>query len=120
MNRTLAVMLIGATALLTACTAESGLAVAQQSAVIQEDDPGWDCKTMGNYICGDPQGTHAEAAWQAWDKGEGWRRLRAASTDTRVEYVGTAVRHPKIDALTEVAIPDKGTVWYVFRAVAGE
>jgi hypothetical protein len=82
---------------------------------LQEDDPGWDCNVDGDRICGDPQGIHATDAWAAWDAGEGWRRLRAASTDTRVVYVGTATQSPNVDALTEVAVPSRDG-WYVFRA----
>jgi hypothetical protein len=82
---------------------------------LQEDDPGWDCNIHGNRICGDPQGIHATDAWAAWDAGEGWRRLRAASTEVRVEYVGTATQSPNVDSLTEVAVPSRDG-WYVFRA----
>ena len=81
-----------------------------------EDSPGWDCSTQGNRICGDPQGAHATEAWAAWDAGEGWRRLRAASTDVRVVYVGTATQSPDV-ALSEVAVPSRDG-WFVFRATA--
>jgi hypothetical protein len=84
---------------------------------LQEDDPGWDCNLDGNLICGDPKGVHATEAWAAWDAGEGWRRLRAATTDVRVEYVGTATHSPNVDSLTEVAVPSRDG-WYVFRAAA--
>lgn len=89
---------------------------AQTVAQLQEDDPGFDCYEQGNRVCGDPDQVHATEAWKAWDAGQAWRRLRAASTDTRVEYVGTAMLPPSVDALTEVAVPAIDGIWYVFRA----
>ncbi len=42
--------MLGAALLAAALT--SGCTSAGTSATIQEDEPGWDCKTMGNMICG--------------------------------------------------------------------
>lgn len=121
MNRTLAAMLIGATALLTACSAESGLAVDQQSApVIQEDDPGWDCATMGNLICGDPAHVYAAEAWAGWDATpDAWDSITIDADAYRVEYVGYASRTPLLEqGMAAVPMgPDASQRYYLFRAV---
>ena len=83
-------------------------------AAVQEDDPGWDCLTQGNYLCGDPDQTYAKEAWAAWDKTQAWKQLRTAATNTRVEYVGFAKRHPNVDLMTELAGPSRHG-WFVFR-----
>jgi hypothetical protein len=47
--RTVAVALVAIAALLALTVASND---AQQSIVIEEDDPRWDCETMGNKLCG--------------------------------------------------------------------
>lgn len=88
---------------------------------VTEDDPGFDCLTMGNFYCGDPEGVHATEAWAAWDKTQAWKQLQVPATLVRVEYVGYAKRHPNVDVHTELAVPSRDG-WYVFRGVltAGE
>jgi hypothetical protein len=86
------------------------------SHAMSEDDPGWDCNLDGNRICGDPQGVHATEAWAAWDKTQAWKQLQVASSNVRVEYVGTATRYPTVDEHTELAVPARDG-WYVFRGV---
>jgi len=83
-------------------------------ASVQEDDPAFDCLTMGNLYCGDPDGTYATEAWAAWDKAQAWKQLRVAATNVRVEYVGFAKRSPNVDALTQLAVPSR-TGWFVFQ-----
>ena len=104
-TRTVGMLLIASALYLPACSAPP-----------QEDSPGWDCHTNGNRVCGDPNQVHATEAWKAWDKGEGWRRLRTATTEMKVEYVGTATLPPNVNALNEVAVPAIDGIWYVFRA----
>jgi hypothetical protein len=89
----------------------------QVVAQLQEDDPGWDCNTMGNRVCGDPTNVHAGEAWAAWDKAEGWRLLPASSVEDRVDYIGTSTSDtaPIVDTLTQVAVPAREG-WYVFRS----
>lgn len=44
---------------------------------IEEDDPHWDCWTMGNYVCG-KEALHDAAlqqAWNTWDSQQGWTML---------------------------------------------
>lgn len=84
-----------AAALLTGCgvTAEPRAMVtveATPAAPIQEDEPGWDCLTMGNRVCGPKAGDEVEA----------WTRFDPAAFPTmdqpfKVEYMGTAM--PGID-----------------------
>jgi hypothetical protein len=49
----------------------------------QEDEPGWDCNTMGNEVC---NALDAAAAWQAWDASQ--NALELGNQSTRIEYVG--------------------------------
>ena len=115
---------------LTACAVGLGLAIAsppdpqlgdqQPTSVtasqVTEDDPGWNCYTMGNGVCGDPAGTHSADAWNAWDMAQGWRHLPTPDAGFRVEYVGDA-HHPIVVGTNQVAIPGRGQEWYLFRAV---
>lgn len=121
---------ITVSALLTAATVWTGLTIAVPATsappapvasvgAVSEDDPGWDCYTMGNGVCGDPDGKYAADAWDAWDRTQGWRHLRTTTDATRVEYVGDA-HHPIVVGEGQVAIPGKGKEWYLFRAVSGE
>lgn len=81
-----------------------------------EDHPLWECYHDGNRVCGDPDGVHATQAWDAWDKGEGWKSLRVdPSKGFRVDYVGTATSAPNV-AEDEAAVPAIDGKWYVFRA----
>jgi hypothetical protein len=87
-------------------------------ATLQEDDPGWDCATMGNRICADPAHVHATEAWEAWDKVGGWRFLQAdPDVENRVDYIGTATLPPNVDRSRGYGAIPAGTGWYVFRAV---
>lgn len=101
-------------ALIGAGPATSASPPSHSIASVQEDDPGFDCLTMGNLYCGDPEHTYATEAWAAWDKTQAWKQLQVAATDTRVEYVGYAKRHPNVDLSTELAVPARHG-WFVFR-----
>ena len=101
-------------ALMGSANAAPPPATAPSLAQVAEDDPAWDCLTMGNRMCGDPDGKYAKEAWAAWDKAQAWKHLRTAATNTRVEYVGYAKRHPDVDALSELAVPSRHG-WFVFR-----
>lgn len=91
-----------------------------QAAVIQEDDPRWECFHHGNKVCGDPDGINSGQAWAAWDKAAGWRSLRVdPSKPFMVEYVGAAISSPKL-AENEAAVPAIDGMWYVFRATVTE
>jgi len=101
-------------ALLGAGPATSAPPAPPSIAAVAEDDPRWDCLTMGNLYCGDPDGTYATEAWAAWDKTQAWKQLRVPGTNVRVEYVGFAKRHPNVDTQTELAVPSRHG-WFVFR-----
>jgi hypothetical protein len=116
-------------ATLTAATIGFGIALAiigpmqdprttSPTATVQEDDPGWDCNTMGNRICGDPEQVHASDAWKAWDEANGWRYLKAdPSVENRVDYIGTATLPPNVDESRGYGAIPAREGWYVFRAV---
>lgn len=88
----------------------------QPKATIAEDDPRWECATMGNKVCGDPEGKRKTEAWATWDQMNGWQRLKVdPSREVRVDYVGTATLSPNV-ASNEVALPAQDGLWYVFRA----
>ena len=59
--------------------------VTSHAAVLDEDNPAWNCLVDGNKICG-PVGDDATAAWAAYD-------ARPANLEAggRVEYRGTAM-----------------------------
>jgi hypothetical protein len=128
MNRKLAAMLlVGATALsLNACAAPALHSTPRPTvtaASVQEDDPGWDCNTMGNRICGDPQGTYASEAWKAWDATpEVWRKLYIdTSRPHRMEYVGYATEPKRVAGTVAVPMgPTASHPYFVFRAVEGK
>ena len=56
MNRTIALVVVkaalGAGLALGFAAAPHGMAHAKLGPVIEEDSPQWDCRTMGNLICG--------------------------------------------------------------------
>jgi hypothetical protein len=109
----LAVSLFGITA--TAVTAASG----HHAPVVQcqEDDPCWDCHSLGNRVCGPANDTERADAWKVWDYSDGPRHLTVdPSRAFRVEYVGNALDWPRDLTESEVALPGKDNRWYVFRA----
>lgn len=81
-----------------------------------EDDPCWNCLTMGNRICGDPKGENLALARKAWTAGSGATKLKVDPSRTfTVGYIGYADGAPRLDD-GELAIPGTDGLWYVFRA----
>jgi len=86
----------------------------------REDEPCFNCETMGNFICGgsemDPLAEDmASRAWTAWDTQHGARQLRVDGTRKfRVEFIGYAVRQPRLGP-GQLALQDGGA-YYVFAA----
>lgn len=89
------------------------------STTCQEDEPCWDCETMGNLICGTTSLTPAieAAGWEAWDFNHGWAQLRTTTTDVRVEVIGYALTKPDVTD-GALALQGRDGVWYVFRGVS--
>lgn len=73
--RTLTVSVLIGAASLTGCALNNSEPV---SAVVHEEDPGFDCLTDGNRVCGIPADDSAllTEAWEEWDRQEGYRQLR--------------------------------------------
>lgn len=85
-------------------------------APLTEHDRGWDCLTMGNYICGDPDEVRATPAWDTFDRFGGAAKLKVdPSRPFRVDYVGYATQSPKLTG-DDLAMPGTDGLWYVFRA----
>jgi hypothetical protein len=105
----------------------------------QEDNPCWDCKTMGNRICGPVQdwtaiasetadpatcpdsaatcGTidDSAAAWAAFDANDGQYLLPAdLNRPFRVDYAASSDAYPENMTDMNIAVTD-GTMWYVFQ-----
>ncbi len=80
--------------------------------VCEEDMPCWDCETMGNQVCGTID--DAGEAWRVWDEVGASRGVSDGSF--RVEYMGSTPEYP--ENLTPGDIPLLGTdgTWYVFHA----
>lgn len=76
---------------------------------LQEDDPGWDCKTMGNQVCGVQSAELESDAWESFTPD-----VLPASTVAsgfKVTYVASYVKGEKLpDTLT--LVPSK-TLNYV-------
>jgi len=53
-------------------------------ALIQEDDPSWDCKTMGNHICGSYDLTHEDTRDCVVDDSCGGPLVRVGATNDGV------------------------------------
>lgn len=83
--RTLTASLVIGAASLTGCALTNS---EPASAVVHEDSPAFDCLTDGNRICGASMAddTVLSAAWEEWDKQEGYRQLRVdPSREFRVD-----------------------------------
>jgi hypothetical protein len=86
------------------------------TATPHEDEAGWDCLTMGNMVCGDPDEVRATPAWDTFDTWGGAAKLKVdPSRPFRVEYVGYATHSPKLTG-EDLAMPGTDGYWYVFRA----
>jgi hypothetical protein len=83
----------------------------------QEDDPCWDCRAVGNRICGPASDAEQATAWDVWEYANGAHSLKIdTSRGFRVDYVGSSVEYPRALRDTEVALVGKDLKWYVFRA----
>jgi hypothetical protein len=84
-----------------------------------EDEPCWDCETMGNRICGTMAEPMQRSAWKAWDAAGGAEQL-LVDTHAKVSLTGYALTDPYGQGLPELdvhqlALPESG-VWYIFTA----
>lgn len=80
---------------------------------IEEDDPGWDCATMGNRICGPLTEDDRARGWDAYDFSQGYRSLKVdPSRPYRVDYVGVSA-NPKLEEHM-TALIGRDFQWYVF------
>lgn len=88
----------------------------------EEDEPCFDCETMGNLICGGSELTEADkaGAWALWDAMGGAEHL-LVDTHARVTLTGYTFTDPykqgtpELD-INQLALNGDG-VWYVFTAV---
>lgn len=88
-----------------------------QALACQEDDPCWDCHTMGDLVCGHPSAEDTAAGWAAWDYSRGAASLHVdPSRPFRVDFVGTALDYPRRLDADSAAIVGKDGRWYVFHA----
>jgi hypothetical protein len=87
------------------------------SITCQEDDPCWDCHSLGNRICGPQNEAEREAGWAVWEYGNGAHSLKVdTSRAFRVDYVGNSIDYPRALRENDLALPGKDGNWYVFRA----
>lgn len=100
----------------TATTPDKEPQPVTQPIPLRSDDPSMgDCYENGNLVCGDPNGLHADEAWQAWDSLGGWKYLKVdPNRRFKLDYVGTAMLPPRLGA-GEVALPYNNG-YLVFRA----
>lgn len=83
----------------------------------QEDEPCWDCETMGNRICGLPDVPANEAlraaAWETWDAHAGWHILRVnPDKPVRVDVIGYSSKPSK----DYTSLHGADGNWYLFDA----
>lgn len=128
MKRTAAVI---AAAVLTATLTHAALTTAYSTthptdgrtslsipATCQEDDPCWDCHSLGNRVCGPKNDAERAAGWAVWDYANGAHSLKMdPSKPFRVDYVGNSIDHPRNLRENDLALVGKDGKWYVFRAV---
>ena len=91
----------------------------QLTVALTEDDPGWNCETQGNRICGVMSEPMRNSAWKSWDAAGGAAEL-LVNPHARVTLTGYSVVDPyEEDTLTiqQLALHDSG-VWYIFTAEA--
>lgn len=81
----------------------------------EEDEPCWDCETMGNRQCGVTEADRA-MAWAAWDKWQGWRTLAADPTrEFKVDVVAYSLQQPATDR-SRPAFQGEDGRWFLFTA----
>jgi len=88
------------------------------SITCQEDEPCWDCHSLGNRICGPQTEAERAAGWAVWESGNGAHSLKVdTSRAFRVDYVGYSIDYPRALRENDLALVGKDGKWYVFRAV---
>jgi hypothetical protein len=91
----------------------------QLTVALEEDDPGWNCETQGNRICGVMAEPMRRAAWQAFDAAGGAAQL-LVNPHARVTLTGYSIVDPYEEGtltVQQLALSESG-VWYVFTAEA--
>lgn len=120
MNRTIALR-ISAAALALTCLAgcsTDGRTSVTAPATCQEDDPCWDCRALGNRICGPANEAERAAGWDVWKYANGAHSLKIdTSHGYRVDYLGNSTDYPRALKENDLALVGKDFKWYVFRAV---
>jgi hypothetical protein len=86
-----------------------------------EDEPCWDCETMGNMICGDLTEAQRAAGWAVFDAAGGAGHL-LVNPHARVTLTGYARISPydqgaPVLAVNQLALPG-AEVWFVYDATA--
>jgi hypothetical protein len=105
------------TALAAAALAAAALTACTPAPVCQEDDPCWDCHSLGNRICGPATDADRAYAWAVWDYADGPRALKVdPSRPYRVDYVGSSLDYPRGLRPYDLPLVGKDGHWYVFRA----
>ena len=83
-----------------------------------EDEPCWDCSTMGNKVCGNLTESQRAAAWDAWDAINGWSKMRSACTPEQVSKVDvsgySAAASPTAVPAGQLTLPATDGSWYLF------
>lgn len=88
-----------------------------------EDEPCWDCETMGNLICGTTDLTEADkaGAWAVWDAAGGAEHL-LVNPHAMVSLTGYTLTDPYQMGLPNVDIDQLALHhpggWYIFTAQA--
>jgi hypothetical protein len=89
------------------------------AATCTEDEPCWDCETMGNHICGTMDEGLKAAAWAEWDAAGGAGQL-LVDTHARVTLTGYTWDDPYGPGVPELAANQlalaKDGRWFIFTA----
>lgn len=93
------------------------VAAAAPTEYCEEDQPCWDCESMGNQICGLPDVPANEArratAWETWDANSGWHVLRVnPDKEVRVDVVGYSPKPSR----EHTSLHGADGYWYLFEA----
>lgn len=119
MNRRLALALTALSlTLIPVAACSTDVRTADRPAVCQEDDPCWDCHSLGDRVCGPVNDDERAYAWDVWEYSNGAHSLKIDTTrGFKVVYRGSALTYPRGLGETEVALVGKDSKWYVFTAV---
>lgn len=87
------------------------------AAACLEDEPCWNCETMGNHICGTLTPPDIEDAWDLWQKMGGAAQLlvnpHATATLTGYTFTDPYARGAGMLTAQQLAL-HRGDVWYIF------